>query len=329
VHDEGRPSRNGATSESARDVRDVTRQCGSLERWLADPRIKEVMVNDGRDVFVEDDDGLRRVANLTPGETAAIIQRILLPHGKRADRTSPIVDTRLVDGSRVCIVVPPASRGPCVSIRRFTLANASLADFGDGQCTSALERLVDERRNIVVTGAASTGKTTLLNALTSRISADQRVVVIEDVAELSVRLHNVVRLEAQPPGTEGAGELSMQTLLRAALRMRPDRLVVGEVRGAEVADLLEALDTGHAGSLGTCHATSGTDALDRLALLVLRHHPQWGSTVARAVVHRVIDAVVHLERDDTGARHVAHIVSVPNDPGHRVRMLYRRGVPST
>lgn len=304
----------------------LTRRCGSLERWLADPRVKEIMVNDGHDVFVEDDAGIHRVEGITPLETQAIIQRILLPHGRRADRTSPIVDTRLADGSRVCIVVPPASRGPCLSIRRFTLTDAAFADFGDATCAAMLERLIRERRNIIVSGAASTGKTTLLNALAKHIPADHRIVVIEDVAELDVSLPNVVRLEAQPQSAEGTGALSMQALLRAALRMRPDRLVVGEVRGAEVADLLEALDTGHAGSLGTCHAASAADLLDRLALLVLRHHPRWGSTVARAVVHRVIDAVVHLERDDSGARHVAHIISVPNDPGHRVRMLYRRNV---
>ena len=293
---------------------------------MVDPRVKEIMVNDGRDVFIEDDSGLRRVDDVTPTETEAIIQRILLPHGKRVDRTCPIVDTRLADGSRVCIVVPPASRGPCLSIRRFTLADAALADFGDASCVAVLERLVDERSNIVVSGAASSGKTTLLGALTRHIPRGDRLVVIEDVAELGIDLPNVVRLEAQPPGTEGNGALSMQTLLRTALRMRPDRLIVGEVRGAEVADLLEALDTGHAGSLGTCHAASGVDALDRLALLVLRHHPQWGSTVTRAVVHRVIDAVVHLERDPSGNRFVAHVVAVPNDPANRARALYRRDI---
>lgn len=307
---------------------ELMRRCGSLERWLADPRVKEVMVNDGRDVFVEDDDGIRRVDDITPVETQAIIQRILLPHGRRADRASPIVDTRLADGSRVCIVVPPASRGPCISIRRFTLTDTSVADFGDARCAALLEQLVRERRNIVVSGAASTGKTTLLNALAKQISPDHRIVIIEDVAELHVSLPNVVRLEAQPPGAEGAGALSMQALVHTALRMRPDRLIVGEVRGAEVADLLEALDTGHAGSLGTCHGASAADTLDRLALLVLRHHPRWGPTVARAVVHRVIDAVVHLERDDTGARHVAHVIVVPNDPGHRARTLFRRGIPT-
>lgn len=309
-------------------ARPTLRHCGALERWLADPHIKEVMVNDGHDVFIEDEDGLRRVDAITPTEADAIIQRILLQHGKRVDRRAPIVDTRLADGSRVCIVVPPASRGPCLSIRRFTLTNASLTDFGDPACTAILEQLVVERRNIVVSGAASSGKTTLLGALARHIPVSDRLVVIEDVAELGIALPNVVRLEAQPPGAEGTGALSMQALLRAALRMRPDRLIIGEVRGAEVADLLEALDTGHAGSLGTCHAASGTDALDRLALLVLRHHPQWGSTVARAVVHRVIDAVIHLERDEAGSRLVSHVVAVPNDPTQRARMLYRHDAPT-
>lgn len=286
------------------------------------------MVNDGCEVFVEDHNGIRQVDNISSTETDAIIQRILLPHGKRADRTAPIVDTRLADGSRVCIVVPPASKGPCLTIRRFTLANAAINDFGDASCTSVLERLIDERRNVVISGAASTGKTTLLGALTRRIPATDRLVVIEDVAELAIAQPNVVRLEAQAPSAEGVGSLSMHVLLRAALRMRPDRLIIGEVRGAEVADLLEALDTGHAGSLGTCHAASGNDALDRLTLLVLRHHPHWGSTVARAVVHRVIDAVVHLERDESGNRVVAHVVAVPNDPSQRPKSLFRRDIPS-
>jgi len=303
----------------------IARRCGSLEHWLANPRVKEVMVNDGRDVFIEDEDGLRRVGNITPTETDSIIQRILLPHGKRADRSSPMVDTRLLDGSRVCIVVPPVTHGPCISIRRFTHNDVTLDDFGDAHCTQVLLQLLEERRNIIVSGAASSGKTTLLNILARHLPHTQRIVVIEDVRELTFALPNVVRLEAQPSGAEGSGGVSLQSLVRTALRLRPDRLVVGEVRGAEVLDLIEALDTGHAGSMGTCHASSGADALERLALVVMRHNPQWHHALVATMVHRVLDAVVHLERDDTGRRFISHVICVPKTPATAPHTLFQRG----
>lgn len=285
-------------------------RAGALEEWLANPRVKEVMVNGDGSVFVEDEHGLQRVASLSPQETQLIIERILLPLSRRVDRQSPIVDARLDDGSRVCAVIPPASPlGPCLVIRRFVVADLSLECFTESATAIRLGAMVRDRVNIVVSGRASAGKTTFVNALSCHVPPDERVVTIEDTLELSPRLANLVRLEAQPPSLEGFGGVTLASLVRTALRLRPDRLIVGEVRGGEVLDMLEAMTTGHHGSLTTCHANSAAEALDRLAALVVRHHHGWSMHDARHLVRGAIGAVVHLERDKAGVRRLVEIHS--------------------
>jgi pilus assembly protein CpaF len=285
----------------------VTR-AGALEEWLGNPEVKEVMVNADGSVFIEDDTGLRLVGSLPTSETRLIIERVLLPLSRQVDRLHPVVDARLDDGSRVCIVVPPASPlGPCLSIRRFVVHDVSLEHFADEAASAQLRRLVHDRSNVVVSGRASAGKTTLVNALCRLIPPHERIVTVEDTLELDTGLENVVRLESQPPSIEGGGQVSLQQLVRAALRLRPDRLVVGEVRGAEVLDMLEAMTTGHHGSFTTCHANSADTAIDRLSALVVRHHRGWSHSDARRLVGSAVGAVVHLERDATGARRVAEI----------------------
>lgn len=290
-----------------RAISQVTR-AGALETWLADPSVKEVMVNADGSVFVEDDKGIRHVAILPIEETRLIVERILLPLSRQLDRLHPIVDARLDDGSRVCIIAPPASPlGPCLTIRRFVINDVSPGHFGNDTTNAQLRSLIDRRVNVVVSGRASAGKTTLVNALCRLIPEHERIVTAEDTLELDPGLRNVVRLEAQPPSIEGSGGVTLQHLVRAALRLRPDRLIVGEVRGPEVLDMLEAMTTGHDGSLTTCHANSARDAVDRLAALVVRHHGGWSITDARRLVTASVGAIVHLERSPNGERRVAEI----------------------
>jgi pilus assembly protein CpaF len=294
-----------------RAISQVTR-AGALENWLADQSVKEVMVNADGSVFIEDDSGMRHVGMLPVEEMRLIIERILLPLSRQVDRLNPIVDARLDDGSRACIIVPPASPlGPCLAIRRFVVNDVSPHLFGDDAMVTRLRGLIDQRVNVVVSGRASAGKTTLVNALCRLIPSHERMVTVEDTLELDPGVCNTVRLEAQPPSIERSGGVTLQHLVRAALRLRPDRLVVGEVRGAEVLDMLEAMTTGHDGSLTTCHANSARDAIDRLAALVVRHHRGWSIDEARHLVSTGVGAVVHLERSPSGERTVAeiHLVS--------------------
>jgi pilus assembly protein CpaF len=291
-------------------VSQITR-AGVLETWLANRSVKEVMVNGDGSVYIEDEHGVRQVHALNSHDTSVIIERILLPLSRRVDRQHPIVDARLDDGSRVCAIVPPASPlGPCLVIRRFVVANVALECFGDAEITGRLRAMIEDRVNVVVSGRASAGKTTLVNAMCRNISANERVVTIEDTLELDPGIANLVRLEAQPPSLEGRGEITHTSLMRAALRLRPDRLIVGEVRGAEVLDMLEALSTGHHGSLSTCHANSAQHAIERLATLVVRHHHGWSIHDAHRLVRASVGAVVHLERDDSGRRRVTEIHEV-------------------
>jgi pilus assembly protein CpaF len=244
------------------------------------------------------------------------IERILAPLGRRLDELSPMVDARLADGSRVNAVIPPlAIDGPVLSIRRFgarrpgarelvklrTLTEAQLA---------RLEEAVRSRRSILVSGGTGAGKTTLLNALSGFIAADERLVTIEDAAELRLQGRHVVRLESRPAGVEGRGEVTIRDLLRNALRMRPDRIVIGEVRGAEALDLLAALNTGHRGALSTVHANSPADALARLETLALMAGLGLPHEAVAAQVRRGIDLVVQIERLADGMRRVTEIAEV-------------------
>ena len=205
-----------------------------------------------------------------------MIERILAPLGRRLDRTTPIVDARLDDGTRVCAVVPPISVGGTIlSLRRFRTEPLPLTAFGDGAVTEALGELVERRCNTVISGATSTGKTSLLSSLLGLTAPGERIVLLEDTAELAPLVEHLVRLEARPATNDGVAAISVEQLLHTALRLRPDRLVVGEVRGREVLGLVQALNTGHDGSWSTCHANSAHDALHRLETLVVQAAPAW------------------------------------------------------
>jgi pilus assembly protein CpaF len=288
---------------------------GPLEALLADPAVEEVMVNGPDRVFVERGGRIEptAVAFADEEELRNAIERILAPLGRRVDELSPMVDARLADGSRVNVVIPPlALDGPAVSIRRFGARRpgpAELVELGtidEGQ-RRLLERAVRERRSILVSGGTGSGKTTLLNALSSFVDPSERVVTIEDAAELRLQQPHVVRLESRPAGVEGRGEVTIRDLLRNALRMRPDRIVIGEVRGPEALDLLTALNTGHDGALSTVHANSPADALSRLETLALMAGVGLPHGAIAEQVRRGIDLVVHLRREADGARRVTEV----------------------
>jgi len=241
-------------------------ELGSLAKHFASPHITEVMVNNETSVFIEDNDAMHYVGELNHGELHAIVERILLPLGKRLDRTSPIVDARLRDGSRLCAVIPPVSpQGMCVSIRRFTKQALTLQHFAEEPVAELMLQSVRNRCNIVVSGNAGSGKTSLLNVLCSHMKDNERIVSIEDVRELTLELPNAVQLETRPKTPEGLPGVTMTDLVRTALRLRPDRIIIGEIRGVEVVDMLSALNTGHAGSLSTCHAHTAQQALLRIS----------------------------------------------------------------
>jgi pilus assembly protein CpaF len=285
---------------------------GPLEALLADPTVTELMVNGGRDVWVERRGELERApVRLTEERTLGLIERVLSPLGLRADRSSPIADGRLPDGSRVHAIVPPlAVDGPCLTIRRFGARRLALSDFAPAEVAARLRQAVLDRRTVVISGGTGSGKTTLLNALAAGIGDHERVVTVEDTAELRLPGAHVVRLEARPANAEGVGEVDLRTLVRAALRMRPDRLVVGEVRGAEAFDLLLALNTGHQGSLTTCHANGATDAIRRLETLALLADSGLPLGAVREHVAAAIDLVVQVARSPGGSRRVVEVAEV-------------------
>jgi pilus assembly protein CpaF len=291
---------------------------GPLDALLADPSIDEVMVNGPGEVYVERAGTIEvtGVGFASSAELMATIERILTPLGRRVDESSPLCDARLADGSRVNVVIPPLSLcGPCLTIRRFRREGFSLEDLVDGgtlgpEAARLLADRVRGRHAILVSGGTGSGKTTTLNALSGLNPDGERIVTIEDAAELRLRQRHVVRLEARPPNVEGRGEVTIRALVRNALRMRPDRIVVGEVRGGEALDLLQALNTGHDGSLSTIHANSPEDALRRLETLTLMAGVGLPHAAVRDQVASAIDLVVHQTRCKDGRRVVQSIAEV-------------------
>jgi pilus assembly protein CpaF len=306
---------------------------GPLEELLADPQVEEVMVNGAEHVYVERGGRIDRTDVRFESEAALrdAIERILAPLGRRVDELSPMADARLGDGSRVNVIIPPlAVDGPALSIRRFTAARPDPDELVEsGTLTPELRELlaaaVRQWRSILISGGTGSGKTTLLNALSSYIDPLERVVTIEDAAELRLRQPHVVRLESRPASVEGRGEVTIRDLLRNALRMRPDRIVIGEVRGAEALDLLTALNTGHDGALSTVHANSPEDALRRIETLALMAGIGLPHQAIREQVRRGIELVVHLARDGDGARRVVAVGEVTAVAGGiGVRELWSR-----
>ncbi len=260
-----------ALRATVRVVLDHAHGLGPLEPWLADAEVTDVMVNGGGEVWVDRAGALVRTHLVLSEEVVLhLIERVVAPLGLSVDRAHPVVDARLGDGSRVhAIIRPLAVDGPCLTIRRFGAKPIALGQVAGPGVEALLTWAVRARANVVVAGGAGAGKTTLLNALAGGIDPSERVVTVEDAAELRLPGAHVVRLEARPANAEGVGEVRIRDLVRAALRMRPDRIIVGEVRGGEALDMLQAMNTGHEGSLSTCHANSPGDALRRLETLVL------------------------------------------------------------
>ncbi len=299
---------------------------GGLERWLIDPAIDEVIVNGGGDVWIERAGRLARVATMSTPAVTTAIEHILRPIGRRLDRSNPTVDARLPDGSRVCAVIGPiAVDGPCLTIRRFALRPLPLSAFAPPDVAGLLQTIVTARCNLLVSGATSSGKTTLLNALAAVVPATERVITLEDIAELRLSHPHVVRLETRPPTAEGTGEVTLPHLLRTALRLRPDRLVLGEVRGAEAVQLVQAMNTGHDGSMATVHANSAVDAVARVCSLVLQEVPGWPLDAIHDQVRRSIDVVIHVGRTIDNQRRVVEVGEIDLATGSvRVRRLADR-----
>ena len=293
---------------------------GQLEPLLADPSVSEVMINGPGPVWIERGGSVSRSqVSLDRAAVDLVVERIVSPLGRRVDQLTPCVDGRLPDGSRVHVAVPPvAVDGPYVTIRRFVLPDVSLDRFTGFPVVALLEELVDRGANVVVSGGTGAGKTTLLNALAGRISPHHRVITIEDAAELQLEHPHVVRLEARPESREGGGAVTIRDLVRNALRMRPDRVVVGEVRGPEALDLLHALNTGHAGCLSTLHANGPVDALRRLAALAAAADERLGVEAVRDHVASAIDAIVHVSRVTGGVRRISAVAEVDGHDTVRV-----------
>src|SRR5215216_728179 len=307
---------------------------GPLEELLADPAVEEVMVNGHERIYVERVGRIQRADVRFASEQALrdAIERVLTPLGRRVDELSPMADARLEDGSRVHVVIPPlAVDGPSMSIRRFSAVRPGpreLVDLGTltPELHDELAAAVGARRSILVSGGTGSGKTTLLNALSAFIDPAERVITIEDAAELRLSQPHVVRLESRPANVEGRGRVTIRDLLKSALRMRPDRIVIGEVRGGEALDLLMALNTGHEGALSTVHANSPEDALRRVETLALMAGVGLPHEAIREQLGRGLDLVIHLARLSDGCRRVVEVAEVVRTAGSvGVRELYRLG----
>jgi pilus assembly protein CpaF len=311
-----------ARAEVVGRVAAMTVGLGPLDPLLADPSVTEVMVNGPGPVWVERAGALVRTAVVLDAATVHhLIERVVGPLGLRADRASPLVDARLPDGSRVNAVVPPlAVDGPCLTIRRFSARAITLAEVCPPGVAELLGWAVRSRANVIVSGGTGAGKTTLLNALAGEIPGTERVVTVEDAVELRLPGEHVVRLESRPASAEGTGAVAIRDLVRNALRMRPDRIVVGEVRGPEALDMLQAMNTGHEGSLSTCHANSPLDALRRLETMVLMGEVALPLAAVREQVGAAVDLVVQVARGAGGARAVVEVAEVvpPSAPGEPV-----------
>jgi pilus assembly protein CpaF len=291
---------------------------GPLEPLMEDPEIDEIMVNGPAAVHVERRGRIEQtdVSFRSDEELLHTIERILSPLGRRVDEAAPLADARLPDGSRVNCVIPPLSLdGPLLTIRRFrrlAFGAGELVDNGTvtEEALAFLRERVRRHSNLVVSGGTGSGKTTFLNVLSSFVERSERIITIEDAAELRLQQPHVLRLESRPPNVEGRGEVTIRQLVRNALRMRPDRIIVGEVRGAEALDMLQALNTGHAGSMTTVHSNSAADALRRIETLALMADVALPHAAVRQQLASAIDTVVHLERTTAGARRVSEVVEV-------------------
>lgn len=301
---------------------------GPLEELIAMPSITEIMVNGPDHIYVEYKGKLHRtdMAFADNNQVIAAIERIVSPLGRRIDESSPMVDARLKDGSRVNAIIPPLSLvGPSITIRKFSKVPLQVGDlirFGSISADIAhfLDICVKLRKNIVISGGTGSGKTTLLNILSGFLPDTERILTIEDAAELQLRQDHVVRLEARPANIEGKGEISIRDLVKNALRMRPDRIVIGECRGGEALDMLQAMNTGHDGSLTTIHANSPRDALSRLETLVLMAGFDLPLRAIREQIASAISIIVQISREKDGSRKVTHVSEITKMEGEIITM---------
>jgi len=309
------------------DLVDDVGGLGPLEPLLADPSITEIMVNGANRVFIEREGRIVAAeCEIDAATIVRVVERVIAPLGLRLDRASPMVDARLADGSRLHAVLPPlAPDGPCVSIRRFGSRPVPLVAFGvEAETGACFEALVRAGWNLVVSGATSSGKTTCCNALARAIDPVERIVTIEETAELRLDQPHVVRLEARPANAEGTGAVSVRDLVRSALRMRPDRIIVGEVRGGEALDMLQACNTGHDGSLSTVHANSPDDALARIETLALGADVRLPLSAIRRQLVSAIDAVIQVRRSPEGRRVIVAVSEIGPDADAPTRPLLAR-----
>ncbi len=312
----------------ARRIEDEVLGLGPLEPLLSDPTVSDILVNGAKSVYVERR-GKLEATTITFHDDAHlmnIIDRIVSAVGRRVDESSPMVDARLADGSRVNAIIPPlALDGPVLSIRRFAVERLGVADLlRVGTLTESvantLRAIVLGRLNVVISGGTGAGKTTMLNVLSGFIPATDRIVTIEDSAELQLQQPHIVRLETRPPNIEGKGEVPQRELLRNSLRMRPDRIVVGEVRGAEALDMLQAMNTGHDGSLTTVHANTPRDAIGRIETMVSMTGISFPIRALRAQIASAVNIVIQVERGDDGRRRVVSIQEISGMEGEIITM---------
>lgn len=316
--EENTPLPSRAREGIVSDVVDEILGYGPIQPLLDDPTVSEVMVNGYRHVYVERSGKIMLTDKVfrDDGHILRIIERIVAPLGRRIDESSPMVDARLPDGSRVNAIIPPlAVKGPTLTIRKFAkdpLTVDDLVRFGTLTQSMAdfLRACVTGRMNIIVSGGTGSGKTTTLNVLSSFIPDDERILTIEDAAELQLQQEHVVSLESRPPNIEGKGEVNIRMLVRNALRMRPDRIIIGEVRGGEALDMLQAMNTGHDGSLSTAHTNSPRDTISRLETMVLMAGMDLPAKAIGEQIAAAIDLIVQQSRLRDGSRRITHITEV-------------------
>lgn len=311
-----------------REIYDEAVGLGPLEGLLRDPEITEIMVNGMNSVFVEKHGRLIETESsfVDEGSVLAIIERIVSPLGRRIDESQPYVDARLPDGSRVNAIIHPLSLvGPCLTIRKFSptpFTAEDLTSFGTWtpQIAEFLKICVKMRKNIIVAGGTGSGKTSLLNVVSSFLPKEERIITIEDAAELKLNQPHVIRLESRPPNIEGKGAILIRDLVRNALRMRPDRIIIGECRGGEALDMLQAMNTGHDGSLTTVHANSPRDVISRMETMVLMSGLDLPIRAIREQVASAVDVIVQISRFSDGTRKVAHVTEIVGLEGDQVTM---------
>jgi pilus assembly protein CpaF len=328
IAEDGAPLSEAERERIASEISKDILGYGPLETFLHDTSITEIMVNSTEFIYIEREGHLHRTRSRFPSEDSLrrVIDRIAAKVGRRVDESSPMVDARLPDGSRVNAIIPPlAVDGSALTIRKFSRDPYQVEDLIrfhtlTAEIATLLTACVEGRLNILITGGTGTGKTTLLNVLSSFIPEDHRIVTIEDSVELQLRQEHVVRLEYRPPNIEGRGEVTIRDLVRNSLRMRPDRIIVGEVRGGEALDMLQAMNTGHEGSMSTLHANSPRDALNRLETMVMMAGIELPVKAIREYISSALRLIVHLARFKDGTRRISHITEVTGMEGDLISL---------